>query len=116
MTPTHPDLGPEKIEDARRDLGFPVRPEPQPPKPPPAPWRARMRSEVRRALRPFYSRLADAVAERQFAENPMGDDVGRLEAAVTRVEAELELLRGQVAAQQALIAQLDPEHAPNAGT
>jgi hypothetical protein len=115
VTPTHPDLDPDRIEQARRELGLPVRPEPPAPKAPMPPWRLRVRRSVRSALRPVYSRLADAVAERQLAEHPAGDDVGRLEAALTRVEAELELLRGQVAAQQALLAQLDTEHTPNTG-
>jgi hypothetical protein len=108
VSATHPDLDPDRIEEARRELGFPKRAD-RPPKPPKPPWRVRVQQTTRRTLRPVYTRLADAVAERIFVENPVGRDVDRLESALTRVEAELELLRGQVGAQRALIEQLERE-------
>jgi hypothetical protein len=106
VSATHPDLDPDRLEDARRELGFPRRTE-RDEKPPKPHWRVRMQQTTRRALRPVYARLADAVAERMFVENPVSRDVDRLEAALTRVEAELELLRGQVVAQRTLIEQLE---------
>jgi hypothetical protein len=114
VSSTHPDLGPAQLEEARRELGFPRRDADRDPKAPKPPWRDRMQRTTRRALRPVYARLADAVAERIFVENPVGREVERLEAALTRVEAELELMRGQVVAQRDLLDRLgadqDPPH------
>jgi hypothetical protein len=113
VTPTHPDLEPDQIDRARRALDLPERgPDGgnnTPPAPAPPPWRARLRQGTRKALRPVYARLADGVAERILVANPVGRDVHRVEDALTRVEAELELLRGQVAAQEHLIGQLRAE-------
>jgi hypothetical protein len=111
VTPTHPDLGPEQIDRARRALDLPERgPDGGPETPPPAPpWRVRVQRATRRALRPVYARLADGVAERILVANPVSRDVHRVEDGLTRVEAELELLRGQVAAQENLIEELRAE-------
>jgi hypothetical protein len=113
VTPTHPDLEPDQIDRARRALHLPERApdggHETAPAPPLPPWRVRLRQGTRRALRPVYARLADGVAERILVANPVSRDVHRVEDALTRVEAELELLRGQVAAQEHLIEQLRAE-------
>src|SRR5438105_8127779 len=97
MRRTHPDLEPERVSRASEELGLSA------PRETP---RRRPRSRVRRpgaavglfrrALRPFYARLADAVAARLREDDPMREELAAIDDDVRVLAVHVEMLRSQL--------------------
>jgi len=93
MRRTHPDLEPERVSRASEELGLSA-PRETPRRRP----RSRVRGPglFRRALRPFYARLADAVAARLREDDPMREELAAIDDDLRVLAVHVEMLRSQL--------------------